>query len=86
MCNICYELVNCPIGEKREVVVETPKRSREIDYYGHVLTVEPVMMFIDKYADHTDCCIKQDVYTEDSVHYGSVFDITHCPYCGQRLA
>lgn len=85
MCKFCQELVKCPIGEKRRVIVEKPKNRETVDYYGHKLRHGDIIMFVDKYKDHTDAGIYQDCYTEDSVQYGGGFDIKCCPYCGQRL-
>lgn len=85
MCNFCEKLVNCPIGEKRTVVVDTPEVKKTIDAYGNNLNIGEVIMFVDKYDDHTDAGIYRDVYTDDSVQYGWGFEINHCPFCGEKL-
>lgn len=86
MCEKCRELVMCPVGEKRRVEVEHPDKSEITDFYGKKLFIEPWVMFIDKWPDgKIDCGIYQRVYDENSVHYGGGFDLTHCPFCGERL-
>lgn len=85
MCNFCEELINCPIGEKRMVVVDTPEAKKTTDAYGNGLNIGDGIMFVDKYEDHTDAGIYRDVYTDDSVQYGGGFSISHCPFCGEKL-
>ena len=85
MCNFCEELVKCPIGEKRRVVFDTPKVKKIIDAYGNGLNIGDGIMFVDKYKDHIDAGIYRNVYTDDNVQYGGGFDISHCPFCGEKL-
>lgn len=85
MCNFCGELVNCPIGEKRTVVVDTPEVKKTTDAYGNGLNIGDGIMFVDKYEDYTDAGIIRDVYTDDGVQYGGGFKISHCPFCGEKL-
>lgn len=85
MCDICKALIDCPIGEKRTVIIQSPENEEVIDAYGHTLTIGPVKMFVDKYKDHADAGIFQDVKTEDSVQYGGGFAIKNCPLCGQKI-
>lgn len=86
MCNKCRALVECPVGEKRSVVVEPALVPETVDYYGRRLYIDPVMMHIDKWPDgKIDCLIGQHVYDENNVGYGSGVDISHCPFCGQKL-
>jgi hypothetical protein len=87
MCEKCKELVECPIGEKRRVEVAREDKSEITDYYGRKLTIGPWIMFVDKHPDgKIDTGIYQDVYDENSVHYGGGLDITHCPFCGEKFA
>lgn len=86
MCDKCKALVECPVGEKRTVVVETPKKPEIVDHYGRVLHIGPVEMHIDKWPDgHADCFVGRDIHDDNDVAYGDGYDITHCPYCGERL-
>ena len=86
MCHKCRDLVACPVGEKRIVVVENPVVSETVDYYGRRLFIDPVKMVIDKWPDgQIDCSIGQHIYDENNVGYGSGVDISHCPFCGERL-
>lgn len=86
MCHKCRELVACPVGEKRIVVVENPVVSETVDYYGRRLFIDPVKMVIDKWPDgQIDCFIGQHICDENNVGYGSGVDISHCPFCGERL-
>lgn len=86
MCEKCRELAACPIGEKRTVTVEPAICPETIDYYGRRLFTDPVVMHIDKWPDgQIDCSIGQHVYDENNVGYGGYFDISHCPYCGEKL-
>ena len=84
MCEKCMEHVKCPVGEKRVVEVVGEKETI-IDAYGHKLFVYPWEMVVDKYPDRTEAVIKQTVIDENFVNYGSVLEITHCPWCGERL-
>lgn len=86
MCKFCQELIECPVGQKRSVIVEYPKQSEVVDYYGLKHHIEPTKMHIDKWPDgHIDCFIKQDAWDENNVQHGFGLDITHCPYCGENL-
>ena len=86
MCEKCRELVACPIGEKRIVTVAPATVPETVDYYGRTLYTGPVQMFIDKWPDgQIDCFIGQDVHDENDVGYGGGFDISHCPFCGEKL-
>ena len=86
MCHKCRELVACPVGEKRIVVVDTPVVSETVDYYGRRLFIDPVKMVIDKWPDgQIDCSIGQHIYDENNVGYGSGVNISHCPFCGEKL-
>lgn len=43
-------------------------------------------MFVDKWPNgHVDCGVYREVYDENGVHYGGGFDISHCPFCGEKL-
>jgi hypothetical protein len=68
MCDICKELVACPIGEKRRVLIEDPGRvpiyydqgtKTSIDAYGKKLYIQGPMFVIDKYSDHTECSVER---------------------------
>ena len=86
MCSKCKPLLECPVGQKRIVNVELPDRSETVDYYGRKLFIAPVQMVIDKWPDgQVDCSIGQECYDENHVGYGSGVNISHCPFCGQRL-
>ena len=86
MCHKCRALVACPVGEKRIVVVDTPVVSETVDYYGRRLFIDPVKMVIDKWPDgQIDCSIGQHIYDENNVGYGSGVNISHCPFCGEKL-
>jgi hypothetical protein len=77
----------CPVGEKRLVEVAHPDKSQVIDYYGKQLFIEPWVMYVDKYPDgHNESGLYQQVYDENSVHYGGGLTITHCPFCGEKFA
>lgn len=84
MCEKCMEHIKCPVGEKRVVVVAGEKETI-IDAYGRKLLVYPCEMVVDKYDDHTEAFIKQTVIDENFVNYGCVLEVTHCPFCGERL-
>lgn len=86
MCVKCKPLTECPIGEKRRREFDFPKKPNIVDYYGRTLRIGPITMYVDKWPDgHTDCGIYQDCEDENNVQYGTGFDITHCPYCGEKL-
>lgn len=95
MCDICKELVACPIGEKRRILIDDPGRgmiySNEAtetctDAYGKTCYKQGPMFIIDKYPDHTECFIVNRVWDENNVHYGSGVDnIKFCPFCGEKL-
>ena len=94
MCDICKELIACPVGEKRRIMIEEPERgsvhhgpySTFTDAYGKNFKCEGPLFIIDKYPDHTDCFIMQDIWNEDSVHYGfGVDNIRFCLFCGEEL-
>ena len=86
MCNKCRALVECPVGEKRIVAVAPATVPEIVDFYGRRLFSDPVEMVIDKWPDgQIDCFIGQHVYDENNVGYGSGVDISHCPFCGQKL-
>lgn len=86
MCDRCGELVACPVGQKRKVNVDFPLKPEIVDFYGRVLYTKPTQIVIDKWPDgHVDCFIEQECYDENSVHYGFGMDISHCPFCGQKL-
>ena len=87
MCEKCKELVMCPVGEKRIVEVEYPRDDKIIDAYGKWLFINPWTMYVDKYPDgHNESGLFQEVYDENSVHYGGGLTITHCPFCGEKFA
>ena len=86
MCDICKELVACPVGEKRRVTLKSdPLPPR--DPYGHKLIDDGKVFFIDKWPDgHTNCGIYSHYHDENNVcHGGSVGDIRFCPFCGEQL-
>lgn len=86
MCSKCQPLLECPVGRKCTVNVELPDKSEIVDYYGRKLFIAPVQMHIDKWPDgQVDCFIGQDCHDENNVGYGSGVNISHCPFCGQRL-
>lgn len=73
MCDFCKELIKCPVGEKRQVELFGNGEGVDTDAYGHDLITAPLTMYIDKNnKDGWSCGIYQDVYTEDSVHYGII--------------
>lgn len=85
MCEKCKELVECPIGEKRRVLVE--KSDKIItDFYGHKYIDDGLRMFVDKYkSGYVECAISRHYYNEDNVWYGAGIDIQYCPFCGEKL-
>ena len=85
MCEKCIEHVKCPVGEKRVLPVAAREGGNTIDAYGRRLYWGPWEMVVDKYPDHTEAFIGQRVWDENNVQYGSGFDITHCPFCGEKL-
>lgn len=86
MCDICKELVECPIGEKRKVWFQLPDKDTFTDFYGRKFVIEGPWFVIDKYPDHTECHIGGYYYDENSVGYGWGIDsIRFCPFCGQEL-
>ena len=87
MCEKCKELVMCPVGEKRRVRVAYPDKSQCTDAYGKQLFIDPWVMWVDKYPDgHNKSGLYQQVYDENSVHYGGGLTITCCPFCGEKFA
>ena len=95
MCDICKELVACPIGEKRVILIEDLGRGMIynddvteafIDAYGKTCYKQGPIFVIDKYPNHTDCFIGTHVWDENNVGYGSGVDnIRFCPFCGEEL-
>lgn len=95
MCDICKELVACPVGQKRRILIEDPGRGpiyyddgkrTTIDAYGKELYIQGPMFIIDKYPNHTECFISTHIWDENSVQYGSGVDnIKFCPFCGEEL-
>lgn len=84
MCNICKELVDCPVGEKRKVLIN--KIDNFTDAYGHKFTTHGLTFVIDKYPDGTCCFIMDNYVDENSVNYGFMVDqIRFCPFCGEKL-
>ena len=87
MCEKCKELVMCPVGEKRRVEVDHHDKAEVIDAYGKKLFVRPWIAFVDRWPDGKIYSgLYQEVYDENSVHYGGGLAITHCPFCGERFA
>ena len=87
MCEKCRELVMCPIGEKRKVKVDYPDRNEIMDAYGKKVFIEPWTIFVDKYPDgYNESGLYQEIYDENSVHYGGGLVIPHCPFCGEKFA
>lgn len=87
MCNKCEKLVKCPVGEKRYIEVEKPFANKIVDAYGKKLFIDSWIMYVDKWTDGTiKSGLYQDVYNENHVQYGCRIDITHCPFCGEKLA
>lgn len=84
MCEKCMEHIKCPIGEKRVVAVAGEAGST-VDAHDRKLYWTPHKMVVDKYPNHTEAFIYQDVWDENNVQYGGGFDITHCPWCGEKL-
>lgn len=95
MCDICKELVACPVGEKRIILIEDPGRGMvyndegkrtSIDAYGKKLYIQGPKFIIDKYPYHTECFIYTHIWDENHVHYSSGVDnIKFCPFCGEEL-
>lgn len=95
MCDICKELVTCPIGEKRIILIEDPGHGMVYDYYGKKTFIDAYgkkcymhgpKFVIDKYPDHTECFISTHIWDENHVNYGSGVDnIRFCPFCGEEL-
>lgn len=86
MCEKCKTLVACPVGQKRRVDVDIPSDPEVTDAYGRKLFIPPVQIVIDKWPDsQVDCFLMQDVHDENNVGYGFGMEISHCPFCGQRL-
>ena len=84
MCNICKELVACPVGEKRKVLID--KVDDFTDFYGRKFTTHGKMFVIDKFPEYTDCFIVDTYTDENSVEYGFCVDgIKFCPFCGEKL-
>lgn len=87
MCEKCKELVMCPVGEKRIVEVAQPDKAEVIDAYGKKLFIGNWIAFVDRWPDgKIDSGLYQEVYDENSVHYGGGLTITNCPFCGERFA
>lgn len=70
---------------KKRVIPVAGENGSTITAYGRKLFWRSWEMVVDKYPDHTEAFIKQDVWDENFVHYGSFLDITHCPFCGEKL-
>lgn len=97
MCDICKELVACPVGEKRRILINDPGRGMIhnddgtktfTDAYGKKCYMQGPLFVIDKYPDlsQTDCFIMTHIWDENNVNYGSgVSNIKFCPFCGERL-
>ena len=95
MCDICKELVACPVGEKRCILIEDPGRGMVYndegtkaftDAYGKICYIQGPTFVIDKYLDHTECFIMTHIHDENDVNYGSgVHNIRFCPFCGEEL-
>lgn len=95
MCDICKELVACPVGEKRNILIEDPSRGMIFhddgvktftDAYGKKCYMQGPLFHIDKYHDHTECSIGTHIWDENYVNYGSGVDnIRYCPFCGEKL-
>lgn len=85
MCKICKELVECPIGEKRKVVIA--KSDMLItDYYGHVNTDDGLTMYINRYeSGYVECGMYRRHHDENNVYRSFDIDIRYCPYCGEKL-
>ena len=85
MCDICKELVECPVGEKRRVSlgpIDLPPR----DPYGYKLIDDGKYIYIDKWPDgHIDCGMYANYHDENNVRHGGGFDVQFCPFCGERL-
>lgn len=87
MCEKCKELAMCPVGEKRIVEVAFPVSSKLTDAYNKHVYVKPWIMFVDKYPNgEIDSGLFQEIYDENHVNYGSLLSITHCPFCGEKIA
>jgi len=71
MCKYCDELVKCPVGEKRKVVLS-----------DGTINVE---MVLDKYPDTTETFIHAEFTDADNRWHNSPFDISYCPMCGRKL-
>lgn len=85
MCDICKELVACPVGQKRSVKIGSMNLP-PLDPYGHKLIDDGKEFFIDKWPDgHTECGIYGHYHDENHVCHGAGFDIKFCPFCGEQL-
>jgi hypothetical protein len=86
MCSICSPLAQCPAGDRRSVVIDTPISPETIDAYGRKLFFAPVRMNLRKWDEtQTDLTLTQDVHDENGVFYGWGIMISHCPFCGEKL-
>lgn len=86
MCDICKELVACPVGEKRKVYFQEPMNPHFTDYYGRTFTIEGPYFVIDKYPNKTNCFIVEHMFDEIYVNYGFwLRDVKFCPFCGEKL-
>ena len=85
-CDICKELLACPMGSRRRVVIAEAKHPKFIDQYGRHFVSEDPLMTIDKYPSSVKCFIRQSYCDENSVHYDFRIDgIKFCPFCGEYL-
>ena len=97
MCDICKELVACPVGQKRRILINDPGRGMIYnddgtktftDAYGKKCYIQGPVFVIDKYPDlkKTACFIVTHIHDENNVNYGSGVDnIKFCPFCGEKL-
>ena len=77
MCE-CEVLKNVPIGQKRKMIIEHKE-----DFLG--IKVSKTYIVVDNYGDKLDIFLNHTDVLYDGMNYGTVFDITHCPFCGRDL-
>lgn len=86
MCDICRDLITCPMGSRRETRATKPRYSRFTDYYGNRFTVDGPVMVIDRRPNSTKCFIRKLHIDDNSVCYDfQINNIRYCPFCGENL-
>lgn len=82
MCEKCRELVSV---DKDHKVTTILNRDKYIDYYGMQWKSVTIMQLNHDEKGNPYAFIATGFRNRDDVTHGGSIDITHCPFCGQRL-